>query len=280
MVMLSILVPTDYSPEAKNAMHYAYQFALYTNSSLILYHAMPVIIPVTELPFENYYLDEPEELQLLLDAYSNHMNSLGLDPAKVKVSGVVDTQTQISEGIEAAFKKNNCDLVIMGTHGASGFRKVFLGSNTARLVSDSEFPVMAIPGNYKFEPIYHLVYASDLEELDLELEILVPFAKVFHAVLEIFYFDYAGPESEKLMMDAEKYIRSHPYKNLTLNIKKGNLQLNLAENLRRQINYGNTQLLIMYKGAHSWLDNLMIGSNSQKMVLDSGLPVLVLHKKD
>ncbi len=276
--MLSILVPTDYSPEAKNALHYAYQFAIYTNSSLVLYHAIPAIIPVSEMPFENYYLDEPEELQMLLDSYENTIREIGQDPAKVKVSVKVDSQNEINFGIEQAFKSNNCDLVIMGTHGASGFRKVFWGSNTAKLISHADFPVMAIPGNYKFEPIYHLIYASDLKTLEEELEILVPFANVFHAVLEIFYFDYAGPESEKLMLDAEKYLRSHPYKNLTLNIKKGNSQLNLAENLKRQINYGNTQLLIMYRGSHTWLENLLIGSNSQKMVLDSGLPVLIMHK--
>ncbi|MDP1725612.1 MAG: universal stress protein [Bacteroidota bacterium] len=276
--MLSILVPTDYSPEAKNALHYAYHFAIYTNSSLVLYHVIPAIIPVSEMPFENYYLDEAEEQHMLLDTYENTIKEIGQDPSKVKVSAKVDSQNEINFGIEQAFKNNNCDLVIMGTHGASGFRKVFWGSNTAKLISQADFPVMAIPGNYKFEPIYHLIYASDLKKLEEELEVLVPFANVFQAVLEIFYFDYAGPESEKLMLEAEKYLRAHPYKNLTLNIKKGNLQLNLAENLKRQINYGNTQLLIMYRGSHTWLENLLIGSSSQRMVLDSGLPVLVMHK--
>ncbi|MBC7382974.1 MAG: universal stress protein [Bacteroidia bacterium] len=276
--MLSILVPTDYSPEAKNALHYAYQFALYTNSNLVLYHAMPAIVPVTEMPFESYYLDEDEEQQMLLDTYTNFISGLGLNPVKVQVKALVDMQTQITTGIKEAFEKSNCDLVIMGTHGASGFRKVFLGSTTAKLISNAIFPVIAIPGTYKFAPVYHLIYASDLQELNDELAVLIPFAEVFHAVLEVIYFDYAGPESEKLMMDAETYILSLSYKNITLSIKKGNLQLNLAENLRKHINYNNTQLLIMYRGSHTWVDNLFMGSNSQKMVLESGLPVLILQK--
>lgn len=277
--MLSILVPTDYSPEAKNAMLYAYHFALYTNSTLILYHAMPALIPISDIPYENYYLDEMEEKNMLQDTFNNILLAKNIDPGLVKTSSYVDIQNQVTFGINEAFKRFNCDLVIMGTHGASGFRKIFLGSNTAKLIGDSEFPVLAIPGAYQFEPIYHLIYASDLNDLEDELELLIPFAKVFDAVLEIFYFDYAGPESEKLIVDAEIYIKSLAYNGISLSIKKGNLQLNLTENLKKHINYSNTQILVMYRGLHTWFDNLVLGSNSQKMVFNAGLPILVMQKR-
>ncbi len=276
--MLKILVPTDYSPEAKNASLYAYHFALYTNSTLVLYHAMPSLMTVTDIPYENYYLDEIEEQSLLVSAFKQLISNNDLDPDAVSIEAHVDLQNVISYGIKNACEKYACDLIILGTHGASGFRKIFLGSNTAQLISECRSPIIAVPKAYRFEPIYHLIYASDLENLEEELGILAPFAEVFHAALEIFYFDYAGPESEKLIIDAEKFIFEHAYKNIKLNIKKGSIHLSIAENLKHQINTGNTQMLVMVRAEHSWIEKLMLGSNSQKMVIDPGLPILVLHK--
>jgi nucleotide-binding universal stress UspA family protein len=276
--MLKILVPTDFSPEAKNACLYAYEFARYTNSAILLYHAIPLPIAVTDIPFENYYLDEQQEIDLLHDSFKKTILENNLDPLMVEVSAAVTSNNNISDGIQDTFKNHGCDMVIMGTHGASGLSEVILGSNTAQLISQAKIPIIAIPASYRFEPIYHLVYASDLKNLSDELAVIIPFSKVFQAVLEIFYFDYVGPESEQLMFDAEKYIDELAYKNVSLRVKKGNLQMSVAENIKQQIDPSNTQMLILYRAEHSWLDNLLLGSNTRKLVMEPSIPIMVLPK--
>ncbi len=276
--MLKILVPTDFSPEAKNACLYAYEFARYTNSAILLYHAIPLPIAVTDIPFENYYLDEQQEIDLLHDSFKKTILENNLDPLMVEVSAAVSSNNNISDGIQDIFKNHGCDMVIMGTHGASGLSEVILGSNTAQLISQAKIPIIAIPASYRFEPIYHLVYASDLKNLSDELAVIIPFSKVFQAVLEIFYFDYVGPESEQLMFDAEKYIDELAYKNVSLRVKKGNLQMSVAENIKQQIDPSNTQMLILYRAEHSWLDNLLLGSNTRKLVMEPSIPIMVLPK--
>jgi nucleotide-binding universal stress UspA family protein len=276
--MLKILVPTDFSPEAKNACLYAYEFARYTNSTLLLYHAIPLPIAVTDIPFENFYLDEQQEIDLLHDSFNRLMLQHQLDPKMVEVKACISSNNNVSTGIQEAYKKHQCDMVIMGTHGASGISSVILGSNTASLIAHSRIPIIAVPYNYTFQPIYHLVYSSDLENLEEELSVIVPFAKVFQAVLEVFYFDYAGPDSEKLMLNAEQYINSLAYKNISLLVQKGNIHLSVAENLKRQLNPANTQMLILYRSEHSWLDNLMMGSNTRKLVMEPSIPMFVLPK--
>ncbi len=276
--MLKILVPTDFSPEAKNACLYAYEFARYTNSTLLLYHAIPLPIAVTDIPFENFYLDEQQEIDLLHDSFERLMLQHQLDPKMVEVKACISSNNNVSTGIQEAYKKHQCDMVIMGTHGASGISSVILGSNTASLIAHARIPIIAVPYNYTFQPIYHLVYSSDLENLEEELSVIVPFAKVFQAVLEVFYFDYAGPDSEKLMLKAERYINSLAYKNISLLVQKGNIHLSVAENLKRQLNPANTQMLILYRSEHSWLDNLMMGSNTRKLVMEPSIPMFVLPK--
>jgi nucleotide-binding universal stress UspA family protein len=276
--MLKILVPTDYSQEAKNATLYAFQFAQHTGSSILLYHAMPSVIPISDIPYENYYLDEKQEEGLLLSSYNKLLIENNLNPDLVKVTPIVDQQNLVHVGISFCAKNNQCDMVIMGTHGASGIKKMFLGSNTSQYIANASLPVIAVPATYRFEPIYHLVYASDLHDLTEELGVLTPFAEVFHAALEILYFDYAGPESEQLMIDAKTLLATQPYKNVKLSIKRGTIHLSVAENLKNQIESASTQLLVMVSGEHSWFDNLMIGSNAQQMVLAPKIPLLVLRK--
>ena len=276
--MIKILVPTDYSPEAKNATLYAYQFAKYTGASLLLYHAMPSVIPITDIPFENYYLDLNQEQDLLLSSYTQLLTEAQVQADAVAVEAVVDQQNIVYVGIEACCKKYQCDLVIMGTHGASGLKKLFLGSNTSQCIAHTSMPLIAVPSQYRFEPIYHFIYATDLKNLSEALAILIPFAAVFDAALELLYFDYAGPESEQLLIDAKMTIASCAYKNIQLSIKKGLLYLSVAENLKHQIDSKSTQLITMVSGEHSWFDYLLIGSNTQQMVLDSQIPLLVLRK--
>lgn len=276
--MIKILVPTDYSPEAKNATLYAYHFAQYTGGSIVLYHAMPSVIPLTDIPYENYYLDEKQEQELLLNSFHNLLLSEKLAIEKIQVEAHVDQQNVIAFGIEHACKHMNCDIVIMGTHGASGLKKLFLGSNTSQFIATASMPIIAVPAQYRFEPIYHLIYASDLRNLEEELGILIPFTEVFHAALEVIYFDYAGPESETLILEARSKIESYTYKNIKLSIKRGSIHLSVAENLKTQVDTSNTQLLVMVSGEHSWFENLMLASNTQKMVLTPDLPILVMRK--
>lgn len=279
MPMLTILVPTDYSPEAKNALRYAVEFANQTGSELVLYHAIPEVMPIAEIPYENYYSDELDEENLLIESFLNQSQQENF-PVIRSPKTIVNFANRVDDGICAAAEEVKADLIIMGTHGASGWKKYLLGSNASNLIARSNLPVIAVPFNYKFNPIYHIVYASDLKNLNAELSILVPFSRVFQSVLEIFYFDYASAESEKLMLDAEKYIETHQYKNIRLSIKKGKLDLSLDEQINKELNSGNTQILAMFRSHHGWVDNLLTGSISEKMVMNCQIPVMVFKKDE
>jgi nucleotide-binding universal stress UspA family protein len=277
--MLNILVPNDYSPEAKNALRYAVEFAAQTNSQILLFHAIPEVMPINEIPYENYYADELDEENLLMESFQNMAKEENW-PAIKTPKTLVNFSNRVSDGIQAAFEEFKADIVIMGTHGASGWRKYVLGTNTSSLIAEANFPVLAIPANYGFKPIYHIVYSSDLMNLSSELDFMVPFAKIFHAVLDIFYFDYAGTESEKLMLEAEQYIRSLNYQNVKLSVKKGNLELSIDEQLRKNIDETNTQIVTLFKNKHNWMDDLLLGSNSRKMAMQSPIPILIFKKAE
>ena len=95
-------------------------------------------------------------------------------------------------------------------------------------------------------------------------------------VMDIYINTQKGSSTYELSKGIQKHLKENL--NIKINIKKGNIHLSIVENLNKHINPGNTQMLIMCRAEHSWLDKVLLGSNSQKMVLEAGLPILVLHK--
>src|SRR5690606_39285832 len=57
---------------------------------------------------------------------------------------------------------NDVDLIVMGSHGASGFKEVFIGSNTEKVVRTSEIPVLVIKNEETHTFFENVVFAIDL----------------------------------------------------------------------------------------------------------------------
>ncbi|NJO91882.1 MAG: universal stress protein [Chloroflexia bacterium] len=63
----------------------------------------------------------------------------------------IDTIVEMGNPADTICKvasKNNFDLIVMGTHGASGLREFFMGSTAFQVVKNSQCPVLTIPGNW------------------------------------------------------------------------------------------------------------------------------------
>jgi hypothetical protein len=71
-------------------------------------------------------------------------------------------------------KAQKVDLIVMGTHGASGLKEFFVGSNTEKIVRTSDVPVISIKGSVKYSSIKNIVFPNtldmDQEELTLKVK--------------------------------------------------------------------------------------------------------------
>src|SRR5690606_15464449 len=94
------------------------------------------------------------------------------------------------EGIITHSKKHNIDLVVMGSHGASGFREMFIGSNTEKVVRTSDIPVLVIKKEQgEFNP-QNFVFASDFsDEIKKPFQGAVSFANAFNTNLHLVYIN-------------------------------------------------------------------------------------------
>ena len=168
--MKKILVPTDFSKHADYALKVAAQIAKKNNSEIVLIHMLELptsgndaISTAHEIPelmlFKNAALNKLDEA-----AESSYLNGLS-------VSKIIQFDMAF-DGILKNGKTHNADLIVMGSHGASGFQEMFIGSNTEKVVRNSDVPVLVIKKDDENFNADKFVFASDFSE-----EIRKPFAK-------------------------------------------------------------------------------------------------------
>lgn len=177
--MKRILFPTDFSTTADNALHYAVAFAQKLNSTLVLFNTYPIPVYVTEIPTETVLNERVKsEAENLLKELEKKVHNLAPDVKTERLSSWGFAADEINFHI----KENNIDLVIMGTHGASGLKKIIFGSNTADVISRSSCPVLAVPDGVAYKDFLHIAFATDCNESEIpSIKTAIDFAKIFNA---------------------------------------------------------------------------------------------------
>lgn len=172
--MKKILFPTDFSDAAQNAHDYAFELALIYNLELHFIHAIDVTKKYLSMSMMNS--GDPSvpgfEPELILKTVEEEKKSASEKLRKLKenaeekniTSKVKITTGNMHEDVIEYSKSQEIDIIVMGTHGASGFQEAFIGSNAQKVVRRSPVPVLTIkeiPNEVKFE---HVVFASDFIE--------------------------------------------------------------------------------------------------------------------
>lgn len=169
--MKKILVPTDFSKNAEYALKVAAQIARQYDAEIILLHML-------ELPHQSSDAlgsgSDIPEIMFFKNRAIGKLDALAeVDYlSDLNVSRVIQFEKAF-EGIVNISRKNDVDFVVMGSHGASGFQEMFIGSNTEKVVRFSEIPVLVIKNEISEFNTERFVFASDFSD-----EIKKPFAKM------------------------------------------------------------------------------------------------------
>lgn len=187
--MKRILVPTDFSPLAESALKIAANLARKHDSEIYLLHLLDLPLDLID-PTQGGSQDLPESIffmKLAHQRFSKAMNKPYLEG--IKVNETVEFNAAF-EGIMEVSKKHNCDLIIMGSHGAEGLKEVFIGSNTEKVVRYSEIPVLVIKHEIEEFKVGKFIYATNLSlESSSSFKQAQDFAKKFDAEMEVVFIN-------------------------------------------------------------------------------------------
>lgn len=107
----------------------------------------------------------------------------------------------VAEMVRKYVNKNETNMVVMGLQGASALKKARLGGTTVSVIDECKVPVMAIPELAKYKNLEHIVYASDLNNVQKELDIIIEFASIFGSTVHMIH---VAPVMDK-KLEADKY---------------------------------------------------------------------------
>jgi nucleotide-binding universal stress UspA family protein len=277
-----ILIPVDFSFTALKAVDHAVNIAKLAQAEIYLLHVIENIHSTTD----PLYFSIPKERTLDADLTRISNESLNRISNKIQSKGFSNIKTMTVFGrthteILKTAKKIKADLIVMGTHGVTGFQEFIMGSNTYRVVSDAECPVLSV--QRKNKPLGYkniLVPFTDSVHSREKVSFAIKVAELFGAKISVLGFDNGDSKahSKKIALQAEqikKVVEKHQL-NSTIKITDQPYTAKTVLDYSKKINAD----LITVTGNVDKRDitEYFKGSLSQQLINHSELPVLSIHK--
>lgn len=272
--MKKILVPTDFSEQAQNALKVAAQIAKKNNSEIFLLHSIELPL---NLATAKGSVGLPEPLFYMKLAQRRFAEFKTKPHLQDIVLHEIIGRDEIYDEIELACQKNNIDLIIMGSTGASGFKEMFVGSNTEKVVRTSSTPVLVIKDKYPDFVVRDFVFATDFsDKFKNAFKRAKEFANIINAKVHLLYVNtpvgFKTTSEAKTLM--ENFVKEMKLSDYTLNIyndvsvEKG--ILNFAKSI-------NAQLIGMATHGRKGIAHFLNGSISEDMVNRANMPIITFR---
>lgn len=267
-IVKKILVPTDFSPVADNAIEHAIGIAAAFQSELFLYHVYAInkvdynlSLPAEEQPMRK--LSE-RKMRLTESKYSKAFAQEGLS-----VKTVVE-EDSIFTLFKRKAKEHQISLIVMGSKGATGLKRVIFGSVAAAALQMARVPVLVVPPDHTFRPLQHIVLAIDHEELTTDgLLPLQKLATKFGAKVTLLYVN-AGATNKShqqiasCLAGVETTYREVPLIN------------SINESTNEFVKDQDCDLLCMVRRERGFFESFFKKSITAEQVYNSDIPLLVL----
>lgn len=270
-MMKTLIVATDFSQEAENAVEYACAAAQHLNTNVILFNSFSIPLHVSNARLPASVFNELlENNSLLLKKRSSKLSE--------KYSIKVDYESsflQLNEELESLFSKYDAAMVIMGTAALSLGQDLFGNTNTSSLLK-LKFPVLAVPMNAVFKPIKKILFACDvLRGINIKiLEEVKLFAKVMNAEVELFHVQNKLrnlSDTTKINDQINEGLEgiSHSFKPIESDT--------VIDEIKNEITKTNADILIMVPQRYGFWKSLVHTSKTRIMASQSKIPLLSIR---
>jgi len=277
--MNKILVTTDFSAASRAGIRFAMQLTKQTNGKLFVFHAMEMPKPTrwSEKKYDAYAETELIKAHIRLTRF---IDSIGRQSgfATKKVECVAAEARKVDRSVIEYATHIKASFICMSTRGAGVFKKI-VGTNASALLTTSPVPVIVVPKTYRLSSISHILFSSDLNNLNGEMKKVLAFAKPLKAKVSVYHYDFLLPLKEA-KMKLENMAAKHKERNVKFYFKKFHIENSLAQHLQNDIRKSRPSLVTLFtKQNRGWYDRLFLPSNSAAISFDTKTPLLVFRKQ-
>ena len=256
-----ILIPFNFSKNARNALDFAVDFSKKASETKIT-----LLFIATEENGANLAEIEAQLLELI--------NSYNAKYSTIELSYIVTTGALVGE----ILKKNQeiqSDLIIMGTKGSLGNEELN-STNSSKLIHEAECPVIVVPEgyeHYRFDTITLALDKSDIENPDL-LKILLIIARRYNAKIHVLTV-YDENDEDFLKDRKNENVLEYYFERYyaTSSAKKSS---KIADTIMGYNTKNSIDMLAIIPRNHSKLQNQSEGRLAQYLTLNSNIPILII----
>ncbi|MBR9915446.1 MAG: universal stress protein [Algicola sp.] len=280
--MKNVLLPTDFSGNSINAIHYALAcfkdvpcefFVLHVQKTSGFISDDLMAMQASESVYESLVSTAKEKIEALISNLKSIGNKdLHSFKSKVDYDNFIDAINQV---VEMA----SIDMIVMGTQGESKLEKKLFGSNTIRVIQRVNCPIIAVPDNHEFRSLKTIGFSSNYESTyhPKDLEVLVQMAKLFNSAVYVIHVTNVHgltKEQEKNKALLDTYLReiNHSF----VELESDDVPEAIGSYITEQL----MDLLAMTGKKHSFLERLFVRHTVEDFAFNLNVPLLVMEHKE
>lgn len=278
-----ILVPTDFSENARQAFRYAYAIAKEFDSSIHVVHSY---LPFYSA-FQSEESNEGDRLRAEEEAWQGMEEFLQPLDASAKEDEIKITAGFFKGNLVEAFSQwldeSQPDLVVMGTKGASGLKHTLLGSNTLDIGKASPIPVLIVPPDVETFKLDNIIFFTDYNQQDIhtltQLNMLFGSQSISCRLVHIHH------AKENLSEDAHKKMEAWvsflmektDINGLSWEVVYGKENIDVIDNVAEQ---NGADLLVLTLIEKGFFEKLFNKSLAKTIILQPKKPVLLINPQE
>jgi nucleotide-binding universal stress UspA family protein len=268
--MKTIIVATDYSLNANNALQYAAELATYTKSKLILFNSYTLPVHASNTLLSANVVEE------LIGSNEEYLENIAEETSN-KYDIEVDYFTRLSnfeEELDDLVLTTKAELVVMGMH-ENDWSDSIIGNTTTAVIRHANYPVLVIPQTAFFKPTKKILFAFDSDCIypKNKLSVFKEIANCFHAEVQVFHVETVQHRKNLNAIPANEVLKSlnecdPSYKDVYIS--------DVIAGIEKGIDEFGADLVVMVPHKLTFWEALGYSSKTRKMALRTNVPLLVL----
>ena len=267
--MANILIPTDFSDNAWNAVEYAVEF--FSKSMCNFY-----VLHVCHGPNAKAILEEQKECKEKLQLLLHKIHGKFSNNVKHKFFTIIDAGYLVSS-VRRQVEQNQIDFIVMGTRGGSGAKATPIGSNASNVITKVRCATIVVPENAKYSKLTEIAFPTDflsvyspktLEAITSIVESNKASARVLHIKNEAVVLDEDQKRNKELL---EAYLGANEHSFHFLS------NYHIENQVQDFVEERKIDLITMLAKNLNYFEKILFHPKTPKVKYYTDIPFLVLH---
>ncbi|HMB61515.1 MAG TPA: universal stress protein [Eudoraea sp.] len=279
--MKRILLPTDFSTNARHAIDYALSILEKEACTFYLLNTFEagssgLTSTMAKTKDTHLFRAMKQESERKIKSLLNELKSKN-ENTKHKFEGLSVSDSLLNSIGRISIDKD-VNYIFMGTKGSSAIKEIFMGSNTVSAIKNLKFcPLIAVPENSAFRPLHEIAFATNFEHMYAKAELipLIDLAKLWDSEIAIVHVDMGKGLSS--LQETGKNLLSERFHGLQHQFKEIRGTAGISEAIKSYSSKNKeTGMIAMVNYRHGFFENFTKGSVIKRVAFFTEVPFLTL----